>query len=647
MAVNIPISSLIESIDAPASVATGYVLGVGKTAQGTLFSFDDQDWYAISLVAGQTYSFAAIGTGANPLRDPILYLYNAQGGIVSSNDDGGPYASSVITFTAPSSATYYLDVENHWSSSGQYDAAQYGLSASIGLKPNFDFLMGAGAINSYDTWAVVSNSVEITYGFRESASAYKVPGSNIASFSPLSAAQMSAVQLALKLWSDVANIKFIPVNSNSYTDSATILIGNYSDSNDSVGAFAYGPGSLASASYAGDVWLNKAGGASTTSVGVGTSSFETIMHELGHAIGLSHPGDYNATSGASFSYSSSAQFLQDSKQYSIMSYFKSSNTAASPSINQVNTPMMFDILALQDIYGANLSTRADNTVYGFNSNAGNPYDFSSNLNPQLCIWDAGGIDTLDCSGYSQSQLINLVDGSFSDVGGYKENISIAVGVNIERAIGGSGADKIIGNTLNNLLNGKAGNDNIDGGAGFDTAVYSGTAASHIITISAAGTTVVDKTANRDGTDTLTNVERLSFTDTNVALDTARGDNAGKAYRIYKAAFNRTPDTEGLGFWIKSLDNGNSLNNVSQGFIGSPEFQRTYGANSSDTTFLTNVYTNVLGRNYDQSGYNFWLNGLQNGLQRDSLLSQFSESVENCANVAPLIGQGIQYKEYLG
>jgi hypothetical protein len=116
---------------------------------------------------------------------------------------------------------------------------------------------------------------------------------------------------------------------------------------------------------------------------------------------------------------------------------------------------------------------------------------------------------------------------------------------------------------------------------------------------------------------------------------------------WEIAFNRTPDTEGLGFWIKSLDNGNSLNNVSQGFIGSPEFQRTYGANSSDTTFLTNIYTNVLGRNYDQSGYDFWLNGLKNGLQRDSLLSQFSESVENCANVAPLIGQGIQYKEYLG
>jgi hypothetical protein len=302
---------------------------------------------------------------------------------------------------------------------------------------------------------------------------------------------------------------------------------------------------------------------------------------------------------------------------------------------------------MQDIYGANYTTRINDTVYGFNSNAGDIFDFRINTSPQLCIWDAGGQDTLDLSEYSQNQVIDLREGYFSDVGGFKSNISIALGVNLENAIGGSGNDALTGNIANNRIQGNKGNDTIDGGSGFDTAIYSGTAASHTITIGSTSSTVADKTANLNGTDTLTNVERLSFADTNVALDTARGDNAGKAYRIYKAAFNRTPDAEGLGFWIKSLDNGNSLNNVSQGFIGSPEFQRIYGANSSDTTFLTNIYSNVLGRNYDQSGYDFWLNGLQNGLQRDSLLSQFSESVENSANVATLIGQGITYKEYVG
>jgi serralysin len=647
MATNISSPLLLEIDDVPASILTDYSLQIGQTAQGRLTSYTDQDWFAIPLKAGQTYTFAVIGTGTNPLRDTYLYLRDAQGGLVSSDNDSGPYTSSFITYTALTDATYYLAVENNWLASRQFDPAQYGLSAFLGLKSNFDILMGAGAINSYDSWNISSSTPVITYGFRESAPDYSVIGSDISSFSRLSSAQMSAVHLALELWSDVANVKFAAVNQSGYTNNATILIGNYFDSTDGAGAFVYGPGSVASSSFAGDVWLNKAGSISETNAGLGTYSFETIVHELGHVIGLTHPGDYNARPGLTFSYSSSAQFLQDSQQYSIMSYFNSSATAQGVTVNNVTSPLILDIVAIQDIYGANFTTRTNDTVYGFNSNAGDIFNFKINISPQLCIWDAGGQDTLDCSGYNQDQVIDLREGYFSDVGGFKSNISIALGVNLENAIGGSGNDQISGNLSNNFLTGGKGSDVIDGGFGIDKAIYSGLLSDYTIRVFSGTTSVIDKTANRDGADTLTNVERLSFTDTNVALDSGRGQNAGSAYRLYKAAFNRTPDAEGLGFWIKSLDNGNSLNNVSQCFIGSPEFQRIYGANSSDTTFLTNIYSNVLGRNYDQSGYDFWLNGLKNGLQRDSLLSQFFESVENCANVAPLIGQGIQYKEWVG
>lgn len=83
------------------------------------------------------------------------------------------------------------------------------------------------------------------------------------------------------------------------------------------------------------------------------------------------------------------------------------------------------------------------------------------------ICDAGGNDTLDFSGYSQDQRININEGSFSDVGGLKANIAIAYGAQIENIIGGSGADILVGNALNNTLKGGAGNDIIYGADGAD------------------------------------------------------------------------------------------------------------------------------------------------------------------------------------
>ena len=500
------------------------------------------------------------------------------------------------------------------------------------------------------------------------------------------------------------------------------------------------------------------------------------MHEIGHSLGLSHPhtaynsftqvptlsSDFSATTTLGFN---NLGFVINSandmyKEYfTIMSY--DSERPANGVDTYAQTPMILDVIALQDAYG----------VGGGTSGSGNDTitpGSSGVVNSYRTYFDTGGTDTVDLANYSTGAYLNMgtsivgashlvgVSMSAADHGsmvagtspqslrwfyGEFENATgsigndLITGNNLDNTIsGGSGDDTLgggdgndtmyggvgndtfdwdgnsrlgndtmyggagndtyvfnsssdvvvelanegadtiwtdftysiatvsnvenlylfgtgninaTGNSLNNTLDGTSGNNILDGGAGIDIAVYTGTAASHTITIGTTSSTVVDKTANRDGTDTLTNVERLSFSDTNVALDSGMGQLAGEAYRLYKAAFNRTPDTEGLGFWIYSLDTGHSLNNASQGFIGSPEFQALYGANSSDATFLTKLYTNVLGRNYDQSGYDFWLNGLKNGLQRDSLLSQFSESVENCANVAPLIGQGITYKEYVG
>src|SRR5207248_918323 len=132
------------------------------------------------------------------------------------------------------------------------------------------------------------------------------------------------------------------------------------------------------------------------------------------------------------------------------------------------TPMMADILAIQNLYGA-ATTRAGDTVYGFGSTAGSMYDFSSYASaPALTIYDSGGTDTLNASGYSQNQVINLTGGSFSNIGGLVGNIGIYTTAVIENAIGGSGNDTITGNGANNTLTGNGGADTLHGGAGHDS-----------------------------------------------------------------------------------------------------------------------------------------------------------------------------------
>ena len=177
-----------------------------------------------------------------------------------------------------------------------------------------------------------------------------------------------------------------------------------------------------------------------------------------------------------------------------------------------------------------------------------------------------------------------------------------------------------------------------GGAGIDTAVFSQARASYTVTTTGS-TTTVRANSGTDGTDTLTSIERLQFSDALVAYDTA--GNAGKAYRLYQAAFNRTPDQGGLGFQMKTLDNGAALSQVAANFIASPEFQRTYGA-LNDSQFVTQLYQNVLHRGPDAGGLSFHTGNLGRGMARADVLVGFSESPENQAALIGTIQNGMVY-----
>jgi len=124
------------------------------------------------------------------------------------------------------------------------------------------------------------------------------------------------------------------------------------------------------------------------------------------------------------------------------------------------------------------------------------------------------------------------------------------------------------------------------------------------------------------------------------------DNAEKAFRIYKSAFDRTPDKEGLGYWIKELDSGLELHQVTNSFVISQEFKNMYGADLDNKEFINALYNNVLEREPDQVGLDYWINDMENnGMSRADVLASFSESAENIANTGPLIELGVVYQPY--
>ncbi|AVR96078.1 DUF4214 domain-containing protein [Pseudoduganella armeniaca] len=180
---------------------------------------------------------------------------------------------------------------------------------------------------------------------------------------------------------------------------------------------------------------------------------------------------------------------------------------------------------------------------------------------------------------------------------------------------------------------------LDGGSGRDTAVIGAEHDSFTLKHASGSWQVVDATTG--SVSTLTNVERVAFSDVTVALDV--DGVAGQAFRLYQAAFNRAPDLAGLGFWIGDMDQGASLDSVARAFIASSEFTKLVGtATPSDEAFVTAMYHNVLHREPDAPGMQFWLEALHNGTPRELVLTGFSESAENQAALVGVMANGIEY-----
>ncbi len=345
----------------------------------------------------------------------------------------------------------------------------------INNKPSFDIeqagLQIARGDASWNGVGVTGQGATVTYSFPN----WTYGDTNIGGdfiYSGFSATQQAQARLSLQSWSDVANITFVEVSGDRYSN---ITFGNIYAPQTQAYALLPQTTNASGRPYYDDRGYDASGqswysisGSGVLNPELGNYGRLTFTHEIGHTLGLNHPGDYNAGEGNP-TYRD-ASYAEDTRMFSVMSYWEPSNSGGDFLGTYAAAPLVDDIAAIQHLYGANLTTRTGDTVYGFNSNTGRDFYTATSASQKMIfsVWDAGGNDTLDFSGYSANQRINLNDGTFSDVGGLLGNVSIAEGATIENAIGGAGNDVIVGNEAANVLRGGAGDDVLYGANGSDT-----------------------------------------------------------------------------------------------------------------------------------------------------------------------------------
>jgi serralysin len=431
--------------------------------------------------------------------------------LLAENDDINPgtVRDSRLVFTAPSTGNYYIDIgafNESYTGTYQLHVDLYTPPPVVTMDVIADQL-----VNGY--WGGDNHHFNVTQGgsLTVNLTALTGPGQNLA-------------RNALALWSDIIGVTFVEVSSGGQITFDDNQSGAFSD-----GIWSNGITTSAHVNVS-TQWL------ATYGTSLNSYSFQSYVHEIGHALGLGHAGNYNGSA----TFPDDASFLNDSWPSSIMSYFDQSESTYYAdlgfSVQWVVTPMLADIRAMATLYGLSTTTRTGDTVYGFNNTSGRTV-LGTTLSTIVgyTVFDSGGTDTLDYSGYSFTQTIDLNPESFSNVGGRIGNVTIAFNTIIENAIGGSGDDLLNGNSVSNVLTGGAGNDtlkgndgddtliggagndNLQGGNGIDTVSYATAVSGGVLVNLATGAgTFSGSDAAQVGSDTLTGIENIvggNFDDT--------------------------------------------------------------------------------------------------------------------------------------
>lgn len=410
----------------------------------------------------------------------------------------------------------------------------------------------------------------VTYSFEmDGTGAFEKP------WAPFNAAQQDATRSALAQWSAASGLTFVQVPDTPGGRGIALRFGLHELPFDYVGR-AYFP------LHGGDVALDlsRYGG------GTGAEFTETLLHEIGHAIGLKHP----------FTGSVTLPYLWDNTDHTVMSY--------TPGPSGIATKLgPLDVLAARHIYG----TPADKAAW--------PIRYSYDARLRAVRMDARPGD---------------VEVQGTD---HRDAVFATAGNNVIRA--GAGDDLIYAGAGSNAASGGAGRDTLALGATRRQASLDVQAES----IGVGGLPGRQGSVSAAGEATrFYEMERIAFIDGHFSY-TAEDPDAQVA-RLYRAGLGRSPDAGGLAFWGERVTEGTSLVSVAQGFMSGPEFQARFGG-LDDAGFVAQTYRNVLGREADPGGFSHWHGQvLHGGRSRAEVLVGLSESAENQRATASLVANGL-------